>query len=264
MDYVEIDGARVAYQVDGSGPALVLVSGTGGDMHSNWGHMIHTLARHRTVVRVDYSGAGTTTDDGGALTIPMLAKQVVAAARAADVGPFDLVGYSLGSCVAVHIAAEYPELVRSVVLLAGFTSSNDPRLQLQGQLWKDLVRTDIKLFARLVLLTGFSPKTLASMAKEQMQLVIDTIVRVNHVDGLLRQIELDGTLDVTGQARRISKRTLVIGCVADNVVPVEHARTLAATIPHARYAELPCGHMAPFECPDDFLMLTLGFLGLAE
>lgn len=62
--WLETDGGRVAYRVDGEGPAMVLVSGTGGDLHSNWDHLVPALAARRTVVRADYSGSGQTQDNG--------------------------------------------------------------------------------------------------------------------------------------------------------------------------------------------------------
>ena len=66
--FVTVDRARVAYRVQGQGPAIALVNGAGGsDMH--WGSVIPQLAAHRTVVTLDYSGTGATTDDGSALSL---------------------------------------------------------------------------------------------------------------------------------------------------------------------------------------------------
>jgi pimeloyl-ACP methyl ester carboxylesterase len=157
MKIAEFEGAKVAYRVDGSGPGLVLVHGTGGDSLTNWGHLVEYLSPHWTVVRPDYSGSGDTKDNGGPLTAAVLAAQVVAAAQAAGTVPFDLVGFSLGAAVAAFIAAEYPTLVRSVVLLAGFASGEDSRQKMQFELWRNLIRSDRRSMARLVLLTGFSP-----------------------------------------------------------------------------------------------------------
>jgi pimeloyl-ACP methyl ester carboxylesterase len=257
---LEVAGATVAYRADGSGPALVLVSGTGGNLHSNWDHLVPLLAAQRTVVRVDYSGSGETEDDGRALSVEMLAEQVVAAAKAAGATQFDLVGYSLGAAVSVYIAAEYPQIVRSVVLLAGFASGQDTRLQLQSDLWNDLIRLHPRLFARMILLTGFRPDFLASLSDEQIKEWVDAICSVNKWEGIVRQIELDASLDVRPQLPRISQPTLVIGCSHDHMVPASHSRALAAAIPGARYAELDSGHLAPFERAEEFLQMVLGFI----
>lgn len=56
---VNVDGARVAYRLHGRGPAVVLVNGAAAlDVH--WGPVIAELSKHRTVIRLDYSGSGDT------------------------------------------------------------------------------------------------------------------------------------------------------------------------------------------------------------
>ncbi|RKP49664.1 alpha/beta fold hydrolase [Pararobbsia silviterrae] len=260
MHTVDIEGASVAYRVDGTGPGLVFVHGTGGNSQSNWGHLIERFSPHRTVVRPDYAGSGNTQDDGKPLTVAVLAAQVVAAAKAAGALPFDLVGFSLGAAVAAFIAADYASLVRSVVLLAGFTSSEDPRQKMQFELWRDLIRADRGAMARLVLLTGFSPDFVSRLDDAIIDDNIEAIVRDNNWEGMARQVELDLTIDVSEHVRRITQPTLVIGCTHDQMVPLAHARQLAARIPHARYAEMETGHLAALEQPDAFVTLVSEFL----
>lgn len=260
MAMVDVAGARVAYRVDGEGPTLVLVHGTGADSQTNWGHLVGQFAGQWTVVRPDYSGSGETRDGDGALTLPMLADQVLAAANAGGKAPFDLVGYSLGACIAAYIAAEHPEQVRSVVLLAGLAAGADSRLTLQFELWRDLIATDRRALARMVLLTGFSPDFLAGWSRQQVDETLEMIMATNWWEGMLRQVELDLTLDVGAYVGRIAAPTLVIGCTHDHMVPPSHARALAAAVPGARYAEMPTGHLAPLERPDEFVRLVTEFL----
>lgn len=260
MATVDVAGARVAYRVDGEGPTMVLVHGTGADAVTNWEHLVGQFAERWTVVRPDYSGSGQTRDGDGALTLPMLAEQVLAAANAGGKAPFDLVGYSLGACIAAYIAAEHPEQVRSAVLLAGLAGGGDSRLKLQFELWRDLIRTDRRALARMVLLTGFSPDFLAGWSQRQVDETLEMIMATNWWEGMLRQVELDLTLDTSPYVGRITAPTLVIGCTHDHMVPPSHARALAAAVPGACYAEMPTGHLAPLERPDEFVGLVKEFL----
>lgn len=258
-DSVEVAGAKVAYRVDGQGPVLVLISGTGGDLHSNWDHLVPFLSRHRRVLRVDYSGSGATRDNGGPLTLSVLAEQVLGAVRADGAASFDLFGYSLGAAVAVRIAAEHPRWVRSLALLAPFAEGSEPRIKLQFEVWQQLIQTDPALFARMVLLNGFSPSFLRNFDDRRIEEWVELICRSNCWDGMLRQIELDAQVNVTAQLSKINRPTLVIGCGQDHVVGPEAAKAMAGTIPGARYAELDAGHMAPFECPEALLHLMGDF-----
>ena len=110
---VTASGARVAYRVQGQGPAVVMVNGTAAlDVH--WGTVIDQLSEIRTVISLDYSGSGETTDNGRALSLKILTDQVAAVANAAGVATFDVVGHSLGAAVATSLSVDMPGSVRSL------------------------------------------------------------------------------------------------------------------------------------------------------
>lgn len=259
---VQTASATVSYQLDGHAhqQALVLVSGTGGDLHSNWDHLLSSFTDHRKVLRVDYSGAGKTQDGGESLQIETLAQQVMAAAEVEQLDQFDLVGYSLGSSVAIYIAAHYPEKVRSLVLLAGFAFGGHSRLAMQSQLWLDLIKSDPRHFAQTIVLTGFTPAFVNKMRAEDIELWVNAICTSNNWDGIARQIDLDRRLDVRHYLPNIHAPTLVIGCSNDFMVPKEHSQELAREIPQACYIELDSGHLAPFERPEEVARLINSFI----
>jgi pimeloyl-ACP methyl ester carboxylesterase len=264
MPVVEIAGARVHYLVDGSGPGLVLVHGTGGNAGTSWTPMLERLTARWTVVRPDYSGSGATRDDGGPLTLPGLARQVVAAAERAGLASFHLLGYSLGALVAVQAAADYPAQVRSLVALGGFVSGADPRLQMMLKFWQDLIARDRAAIARLWVLSGFSPAFLSTLTPAELEAIVELNLAVVDWDGVARQIGLDLTADVHGAAARVVAPTLVLGCRQDQMVPPAHARDLAACIPGAAYRELDSGHAAPVEAAGPLLDLVEPFFRAVE
>ena len=100
--FANVDGARVAYRLHGQGAAVVLVNGTAA-LDAHWCSVIAELGKHRTVISLDYSGSGDTTDDGGVLSLEKLARQVKEVAGAAGVERFDLIGHSLGAAIAIQL-----------------------------------------------------------------------------------------------------------------------------------------------------------------
>lgn len=263
MPFVNVHDAAVWYEVIGSSsePAMVLVSGTGGTMHSNWDHLVPAFSKKRRILLVDYSGGGKTTDDGGPLSVQRLVDQIVAATQAASLDRFDLVGYSLGACLSMTIAAQYPDKVRSMVLLAGFIDGTDCRNTLQAGLWLDLIERDPALFARMIVLSGMKPERVSAMSQAEINGWIHAIVHNNDWKGIARQIDLDRRLNVTDVLDQIQAPTLVIGCTHDQVAPVNHSRELARRISRSSYAELDAGHLAPFEQPHEFAQRVLDFVG---
>lgn len=184
-------------------------------------------------------------------------------AKNCHTGPFDLVGYSLGAAVAASIAAEHPQWVRSLVLLAPFADGSAPRIRLQFEVWQQLIRSDPATFARLILLNGFSRGFLSGFSDIQINEWVELICKTNRWDGMLRQVELDARVDINPLLPKITSPTLVIGCIQDHIIGPEPARDIAAAISGSRYAELDAGHLAPFERPDELLALINDFVAAA-
>ncbi|MBC6458486.1 alpha/beta fold hydrolase [Actinomadura sp. HBU206391] len=257
MPSVLVADAEVHYSVDGSGPGLMLVHGTASSGETNFGHLVDRFAADRTVVMPDYSGSGETTDGGGDLTVEGLADQVAGAARAAVTGPVDVLGFSLGAVVAAATAAREPGLVGRLVLLAGWPHGDDARHRLTFGLWRDVLRADPDLFARLALHQALSPSYLSALGDEGVAFALGA---VQGGPGVARQVDLDLRADLTALLPSITAPTLVIGLTRDQIVPVERARLLHEAIPGSRYAELDSGHLALFERPDELVDLVRGFL----
>ncbi|MFE5307644.1 alpha/beta fold hydrolase [Isoptericola sp. NPDC056605] len=116
--YLTRPEGRIAYTDAGSGPLVVAVPGMG-DLRSTYDDLVPALvaAGHRVVV-ADLRGHGdsdtTFTTHGDIAT----GTDLVALVEHLDAGPAVLVGSSMGGSAAVWAAAERPELVRALVLVA--------------------------------------------------------------------------------------------------------------------------------------------------
>ena len=100
----------------------------------------------------------------------------MAAGRAGGRHRFDLVGFSLGAGVATFIAAEYAEMVRSLVLVSGFSYGGDPRMRLQFDLWLHLARTDKIALGKLLLVSGLSRDFLSAFDESTIDGIIQSYV----------------------------------------------------------------------------------------
>ena len=254
---VNVDGARVAYRLHGRGPAVMLVNGTAA-LDAHWGPVIAGLSKQRTVISLDYSGSGDTTDDGSALSLERLARQVREVAGAAGVHRFDLIGHSLGAAIAVELAATSADLVRSLIVVAGFSRGAEPRLKLQFELWLELLQTNREAFLKLLLLSGLTPAFVSSVGASTIEGMIEGYMPVANWDGIARQVELDLALDVSRQAGSVTSPTLVIDCAHDQIVT--QTAELATRIPGSTCRQISAGHLAYFEAADEFLGLATEFL----
>lgn len=106
--FVDAGGLHWHVQRAGTGPAIVLLHGSGAATHT-WRDVLPRLATHATVCAMDLPGHGFTTGATNAhLTLPAMANAVRELLRALDIVPRVLVGHSAGGAVALQLAAAWP------------------------------------------------------------------------------------------------------------------------------------------------------------
>jgi pimeloyl-ACP methyl ester carboxylesterase len=184
----------------------------------------------------------------------------VATAEAGGTHRFDLVGYSLGAAVAASIAAEYPEMVRSLVLVSGFSYGGDPRIRLQFDLWLHLARTDKISLAKLLLMSGLTREFLSAFDENTVNGIVQNFVAMSDWPLIEQNIRVDLALDVREQAMKIKAPTLSITGKYDQIVPPFYTQELADLIPSGRRAEILSGHLSFLEKPVDLASAMLAFL----
>lgn len=239
------------YLATGSGPAVVLIHGTGADAEFNWAPLMETLGARYRVVAPNLPGAGGTPARSQPLDLDELADQVVATVRAAGVAEgFELVGHSLGAEVAAAVAARQPGEVRSLLVHAGWATTG-PREALMFDLWSRLLAADVELLARHLVLQAMSPALLQQATISELdELVVGFASMLD--PAIAGQIELNGRIDLAAVLPDIRATTLVLASAEDRIIPPPHQRALAEAIPGARYREMDGGHGLPFEDPARF------------
>jgi 3-oxoadipate enol-lactonase len=239
---------------------IVLLHGTSGESE-DWSRVVEQLAKHRSVIRPNYVEPITGSGPANGLAISDLAARVVAAANADDRRRFDLAGYSLGAAVATFVAAEYPEMVRSLVLVSGFSYGGDPRMKLQFDVWLRLARTDKVALTKLLLATGLTREFLATFDESTLDGIIEGFVASSNWPVIEQAIRVDLSVDVREQARKISAKTLLITAKYDQIVPPVYSEDLSVLIPGAKRFEIHSGHLSFLEKP---LELASALLSLSD
>jgi len=115
------DGVRIAYEMVGEGPTLVLVHGFAASRVQNWRapgwYETLTQAGYR-VVAMDLRGHGDSDKphDPAAYDHKLMANDVVSVIRETGDKPVSLMGYSMGGFLSMRVLLEHPELLRKVVI----------------------------------------------------------------------------------------------------------------------------------------------------
>ena len=115
---VEVDGRRIRYLRHGEGDPIVLLHGFGGDL-DNWLFNRDALAEAGEVVAIDLPGHGGSSKEIRDAGLEELTGVLGGVLDALGLERVHLVGHSLGGAVAAAWAAEHPDRVASLTLIAG-------------------------------------------------------------------------------------------------------------------------------------------------
>ncbi|NUT03194.1 MAG: alpha/beta hydrolase [Hamadaea sp.] len=114
--YVTTDGARIYYQVVGSGPTLFVAQSGEGDADRTV-DLADALADRFTVVTYDRRGLSRSIPDepGAPVSLRRHADDAAAVLREVAGGPVLMLGLSLGAAIGLHLLSAYPGIVGKLI-----------------------------------------------------------------------------------------------------------------------------------------------------
>jgi pimeloyl-ACP methyl ester carboxylesterase len=121
---IDIGGQRIAYRLrDGSSPTLVFLPGYASDMEGAKAVAIDVFAGERglAMLRLDYSGTGSSGGRFEEGTLALWLGQAVALVDQLTSGPLIVIGSSMGAWIALHLALLRSERVQALVGIAAAT-----------------------------------------------------------------------------------------------------------------------------------------------
>jgi pimeloyl-ACP methyl ester carboxylesterase len=142
---IEVGDRSIAYRLRrGKVPTLVFLPGYASDMEGAKALALDAFAERRglTMLRLDYSGTGSSSGKFEGGTLARWLEEVLAAADQLTQGPLIVVGSSMGGWLALHLALLRPERVQALVGIAaaadftdwGFTADQTAQLSNEGRL----------------------------------------------------------------------------------------------------------------------------------
>jgi len=253
----------LACRTEGSGPAVLLLHGIGGS-HTVWNDVIPGLAKEYLVLAPDLRGHGrSAAPPGSELTFAEMMGDVTRLLDEKGVRSAHLVGLSGGALLALRIALDRPERVRSLVLVSG-SAYTDAHTRAVADRWSETyAREGPDRFALRLLKDLYYP----DWTEANLDFADALREQVKHQDftPAVRWAKAMGGFDERGRIASVPQPTLIVQAMDDQVVDASHGRILRQSIPGSQIRILTeTGHMVPVERPKELLETLLPFLRSAE
>ena len=241
VHFAPAQGAQLAYQVFGEGPAVVAIPPAAQNVELAWEwpairSMLERFASFSRYLHFDKRGTGASDRTVPVPEMDQRVDDLRAVMDHAGIERAHLFGTSEGGPMTLMFAATYPDRVAGLIL-----EGSGARL---GDLDQPMDPERRAAMLRWVEGWGRPGSTTADLFAPS--LAGDAAYRVWHEryerhsatqDGLLQLLQLNALMDARGVLERIEAPTLITHSTDDPVVPVEFARELAAALPNARLVE---------------------------
>ncbi len=239
-------------------PVVILIHGSGMD-RTVWQFQSRNIAfRGIRVLAVDLPGHGRS-EGAPPETIGAMADWMSRFMDAADVATATLIGHSMGSLIALDMAARYPERVEKLVLMGvAETMPVHPDLL-------EAARQNLPLAPELIVYWGLGEKARIG-GHPQPGLWIhganETLLKLAQAGVLSRDlIACDNYVGSATAAQKITCPTLFVLGRNDQMTPLKKAMALTAMVEDSRSVIIErCGHMMMCERPNQVYDALKGFV----
>ena len=229
---VSAGGLEAYYDRRGEGPELLLIAGLG-DPAEVWEGQLAGLSDRYTVTAFDNRGTGRVPlPEGKPLSLETFADDAAALLNALDVPAAHVMGFSMGSTIAQHLALRNPGLVRSLVLCSTWGWS-DAYFRAMVDSWRWIIdeAPSERAFYNAFLVWVYTARAHSDGTVDQ---IIEESMAFPHQqppEAMQRTIDAFRDHDLMNRLGEIAVPTLVVAGSEDRATPPRLGRAVADAIP---------------------------------
>ncbi len=276
LRHVSIHGHDMAYQMEGSGPALLLIHGIAGSSRT-WRDVAPRLAERFTVIAPDLIGHGESEKPVGDYSLGAFASSIRDLLDVLSIDRATVVGQSFGGGVAMQLAYQHPELCERLVLVDSGGLGREVSWLLR------LMALPASEYVMPVLFPGFvrnwgdhllgiiSSRGVRLGRLAEMWSAYASLAESENRHAFARTIK--AVIDPGGQSVSAMDRlylaslmpTLIVWGDRDDIIPVSHAFAAHKAMPGSRLVVIKdVGHFPQIEAPGEFFHALIDFVESTE
>jgi pimeloyl-ACP methyl ester carboxylesterase len=262
MPHADVGDLRLYYEEHGAGEPLLCVMGLASDAQA-WGLQLPAFSeRFRTIV-FDNRDVGRSTICTADYAIEDLAGDALGLADALGLDAFHLLGISLGSATAQHVALRAPERVRTLTLAATWAGTAPAYARMRADVWeREVRRSTAEEWLEEMMLVTLTEHVFESEEglAELKRMTLDN-PHPQPTEALIRQIRATSHHDTRDRLGELDMPVHVIAGDRDVLIPSWKGEEVAERVHDATFTVLRgIGHAMNMERADEFNRAVLDWL----
>ncbi len=246
MPSAQIGDIDIWYEIEGDGPPVLFISGTGGDLRTKPNVFDGPLPKRHTVAAYDQRGLGRTSKRDEATTMAQYGLDAAGLLDHLGWGPVPVIGVSFGGMVAQELTLHRPDLVSRLVLCCT-SSGGEGGASYPLHTLTDIADPDERASVQLAIAdTRYDRAWQDANPEAATKLLARTAAPDDDPEreiGARRQLEARAGHDTWDRLAEIAVPTFVAAGAHDGIAPVANSERLVERIPDASLAVFDGGHL---------------------
>ena len=232
----------------GHGSPVLFISGTGADLRVKPNVLDGPLSKKFRVIAYDQRGLGRTRKPSGPYEMRDYSKDAIALLDSLGIEQVHLVGVSFGGMVALHIALQFPERIKKMVLCCtspGGVFASFPFHELpddQNEIERAMQLMEFNDLRHTKSWQKKNSSTVEAMIQIMESRLINDHATPEFKRGYREQIRARAQHDVVADLEKIKLETFICAGLHDGIAPKENQKILEK-IPHSRCEFYNGGHL---------------------
>ena len=228
-----VNGININYLEAGAGFPFVLIHGLS-DSSMLWSPMIARLSSCYRTIAPDLRGHGESDKPDMPYSVRLFTEDILYLLQKLSIPQANVMGLSLGAAIAQDLALDYPEMVRSLILLSPF-SHNDSDSRRNLEMLRDRVgRGGLSAFFDAAVRLVVTPEFISTNA-DAISEAKDECIRSNSSRGVLHAIDACINFDERDRIPQITQPTLIISGRQDALTPIRLAEQIHFSIKGSKW-----------------------------
>lgn len=261
MPYALSNGIHVHFEEFGSGEPILMIMGLSADA-GQWLEHRTALEPYFHCICPDNRGVGLTDKPLAPYTIGTMADDAVGVLDALGIRSAHVFGVSMGGAIAQEIAINYPDRVKSLILMATFSESSPRQKRITGAYPALRETLPPKMFCELMQALTYSERYHDTHMDDLQRREAESLCAPNPQPLYAYAAQCGACMghNATARLHKITAPTLVLGGEEDELHIPENSRVLHRGIAGSELRFFPGGHCFHFENPEAVNEAILSFL----